>query len=119
MNTVENLLRRLETSPESVEFEEVMSAIQKHYIYTPTKFTNGSSVNSVINNAGENEGSCKIFAFAKLHNISEQQTLHCFGHYYREDVLAHPDNEDHLNIRQFMKHGWKHVIFKNQALTIK
>jgi len=119
MNTEVELIKQLNTTPENVEFNDTISAIQKHYNYKPTTFTNGSGTEAVINNAGENEGSCKIFAFAKLHDLTEQQTLHCFGHYYREDVLAHPDNEDHTNIRQFIKHGWGHVTFEDEALTKK
>ena len=119
MNTEDELIKQLSTFPEKVEFDDAISTIQKHYDYTPTTFTNGSGDDSVINNAGENEGSCKIFSFARLHNLSEEQTLHCFGHYYRDDVLAHPDNEDHANIRQFMRHGWDHVTFENEALTKK
>jgi len=119
MNTEDELIKQLNTFPENIEFDDTISTIQKYYTYTPTKFSNGSGTDSVINNAGENEGSCKIFAFAKLHNLTEQQTLHCFGHYYRDDVLTHPDNKDHANIRQFMEHGWNHVTFENAALTRK
>jgi len=119
MYTEEELIKQLNTAPENVEFDDTISVIRKHYDYTPTMFTNGSGTDSVMNKVGENEGSCKIFAFAKLHNLTEKQTLHCFGHYYREDVLAHPDNEDHANIRQFIKHGWEHVIFEKTALTKK
>ena len=117
MYTEDELIKKLNSFPENIEFDDTISAIQNNYTYTPSKFTNGSGADSVINNAGENEGSCKIFAFAKLHNLTEQQTLHCFGHYYRDDVLTHPDNKDHVNIRQFMKHGWKHVTFEKEALT--
>ena len=47
-----------------------------------------------------------IFAFAKLHDLTEQQTLHCFGDYYRVDVLQNRDGDNHQNIRHFMKTGW-------------
>jgi hypothetical protein len=85
----------------------------------PTTFTNGAGDYSVTNNAGDNEGSCKIFAFAKLHSLTEEQTLHCFGRYYREDVLNHPENNDHTNIRLFIKYGWQHILFEDEALNVK
>ena len=52
--------------------------------------------------ASENNGSCKIFAFAKLNGLSKQNTLDCFGKFYREDVLNNPNADDHMNIRTFM-----------------
>ena len=56
---------------------------------------------------GENSGSCKIFAFAQLHHLDEASTLACFGAYYRDDVLKHPQGSDHQNIRQFINTGWQ------------
>ncbi|MEP1447388.1 MAG: HopJ type III effector protein [Paraglaciecola sp.] len=44
----------------------------------------------MINQAGTNEGSCKIFYFSKLQKLTENQTLALFGSYYRDDVLANP-----------------------------
>ena len=119
MNSEKKLLTRLHSTPDSIEFNDVISIIEKYYHYTPTRFTNGTRSDCVINDAGTNEGSCKIFAFAKLRNLTVAQTLHCFGHYYRDDVLNHPDSNDHANIRQFMKHGWEHIVFENEALAIK
>ena len=86
--------------------------IDSNYLYTPTTFRNGKQENA----AGQNEGSCKILAFGKLNNLNKEKTLHCFGKYYREDVLDNPDGEDHQNIRQFMLDGWEGVSFDNQAL---
>ena len=113
------ILEQLRTTPDSTEFKDIISVIEKHYDYTPVKFSNGVGDTCVINKAGENEGSCKIFAFAKLHNLTEQQTLHCFGHYYRDDVLSNPNKNDHANIRQFIKFGWQHIVFENKALIEK
>lgn len=107
--------KKLETSPESISFEEVMQVIDDSYIYTPATFTNGD----LVNEAGTNEGSCKIFAFAKLNSLTEPQTLACFGKYYRDDVLKHPDATDHGNIRNFMNTGWSKVAFSSVALTPK
>ena len=123
MNKLEIILNQLKEMPESVEFEDVISAIDSSYRYKPVRFTNGPidgrPDDCVINNAGENTGSCKIFAFALKHRLSEPETLHCFGKYYRDDVLQHPENSDHGNIRAFIKHGWQHVSFEKTALQEK
>jgi hypothetical protein len=110
-----NLLEQLQNNPQTVEFDQVMSVINENYLYTPTRFSNGD----VINEAGSNEGSCKIFAFAQLNQLAEAQTLACFGIYYRNDVLGHPDGTDHGNIRNFMQSGWAGIIFDQAALTEK
>lgn len=97
---------------ESVSFNDTIAVISENYIYAPSAFRNGN----VENSAGQNEGSCKIFAFAKLHDLTPEQTLSLFGDYYRVDVLQHPDASDHQNIRQFMQNGWASVVFENEAL---
>lgn len=67
--------------------------------------------------AGQNMGSAKIFSLGKLLALDERETLRCFGQYY-EDVLATPDGDDHGNIRNFLKSGWKGVEFPSGlALT--
>ena len=115
--TVEQLIQQLKDNPESVEFEQVMEAIAAGYDYSPTRFVNGLGEEKAVNEAGTNEGSCKIFAFAKLNGLNEQETLACFGRYYREDVLQYPDGSDHANIRNFMKHGWAGIAFEGEALS--
>ena len=115
--TIDELIEKTSTDPESVEFSDVINLIDDTYHYTPTRFHNGIGSKAVINEAGTNEGSCKIFAFGKLNNLSEKQTLACFGQYYREDVLGHPENDDHANIRNFMMHGWEGIEFEGEALT--
>lgn len=109
------LLQQLHTAPETVEFADVIAVIADHYEYTPVRFTNGSAVSE----AGTNEGSCKIFAFAQLQGLSEAQTLACFGKYYRQDVLQHPEGSDHANIRNFMQTGWAGVSFAAPPLRPK
>ena len=116
MNELEQLLQNIETSPESIEFDDVINAIDEYYSYSATRFTNGIGDSMVINEAGTNEGSCKIFSFAKLHSLNEEQTLNCFGKYYREDVLENPDGSDHGNIRNFMISGWDGIRFDADAL---
>ena len=108
-----DFLKKLNTTPEQVEFSEVMTVISANYHYQPCSFSNGDLTNEV----GSNEGSCKIFAFAKLHGLSEEATLACFGQYYREDVLLTPKGTDHTNIRNFIKQGWQGINFEGEVLS--
>lgn len=113
--TLEQFFIALNNTPESIQFGDTIAAIDSNYQFTPTQFKNGS----LINEAGQNSGSCKIFSFAKIHDLSEEQTLACFGDYYRIDVLQHPEATDHLNIRNFMQLGWTGIQFNNTALNAK
>lgn len=99
----------------NIQFTDTISIIDHYYNFTPCAFRNGAQHNA----AGQNNGSCKILAFALLHNLSAEQTLHCFGDYYRIDVLQHPEAEDHQNIRNLIKQGWEAVHFEGQALAAK
>jgi hypothetical protein len=111
--TLTQLLSQLSESADEITFEQVMQVINDNYSYTPTAFKNGD-----VNNAsGTNEGSCKIFTFAKLNNLNEAQTLACFGRFYRQDVLENPAGDDHGNIRNFIKTGWQGIEFEKVALT--
>ena len=113
--TVDEFVDRLRASPEQVSFQEVIDTIDKNYTFIETAFTNGDT----HNHAGDNNGSCKIFAFGLLNQLTPEQTLHCFGDYYRVDVLQNPDGADHQNIRNFMKYGWEGIRFTEQALRPK
>ncbi|PSW21910.1 type III effector [Photobacterium sanctipauli] len=113
------LLDQIKNSIETVCFKDVIQTIEQHYTYTPTAFTNGLGKETLRNEAGQNEGSCKIFAFAKANQLNEAETLACFGDFYRVDVLQHPENTDHQNIRHFMKYGWQGIQFANAALAPK
>ena len=108
-----DFLNKLSTAPEQISFQDTISLIDATYDFTPTAFRNGD----FHNDAGQNSGSCKIFSFAQLHKLPPEQTLHCFGDYYRVDVLQKPDATDHLNIRNFIRFGWDGVAFSNTALT--
>ena len=99
-----------------VTFNETISVITDSYHYTATEFSNGLGERVLINVAGTNEGSCKIFAFAALQKLDQQQTLNLFGDYYRLDVLNDPHGTGHQNIRNFMADGWAGISFKGQAL---
>ena len=115
----DELLKLIETEPTQVEFDLVMQVIENDYDYTPTTFYNGVDADEVTNEAGTNEGSCKIFAFADMNDLNESQTLSCFGKYYRQDVLGNLSGTDHANIRTFMKHGWSGIHFDAPPLKKK
>lgn len=112
---IKSFLKKLDETPELVAFDETMAIVDTYYDFTPTAFQNGETLNA----AGQNNGSCKLFSFARTQQLTQQQTLHCFGAYYREDVLKHPEGTDHQNIRNFMKYGWDGIEFGGQALTPK
>ena len=54
-----------------------------------------------------------------FNGLDQEQTLTCFGDYYRKDVLEHPEGSDHANIRNFIKSGWSGIKFETQALKAK
>lgn len=98
----------------SLQFSDTMDVIDALYDFTPTSFSNGN----IQNKANENNGSCKLFAFAQINNFSEPQTLALFGEYFR-DVLVTPEGYDHQNIRNFMSTGWAGISFNGIALCPK
>ena len=102
-----------------VSFQETLKVISEHYEYTPTGFRNGLGADRINNEAGTNEGSCRLFYFAKLHELTAQQTLSLFGDYYWQDVLPHPQGTDHANIRNFMRHGWAGIQYDGEALKFR
>lgn len=104
---------------ELVSFDQTIAVITDNYNYTPTEFSNGLADQKLINTAGTNEGSCKIFAFAKINQLDQTQTLNLFGDFYRKDVLEDPSGNGHQNIRNFMKFGWDGIHFAAPALTSK
>ena len=112
---ISDFIEQLNHSPEKVDFQSVMQLIESQYHYSPTAFRNGE----ITNEMGTNEGSCKIFAFARLNQLNEQQTLACFGSFYRDDVVKNPQGQDHGNIRNFIKTGWSGIEFSQPALKEK
>jgi hypothetical protein len=112
---LDTFLNKVKNQKEAIEFSDLISIIDTNYHFTPTQFSNAK----LINKAGENDGSCKLFSFAKHHKLTEPQTLSCFGAYYRDDVLLHPDDDNHQNIRNFMKTGWAGIHFEGNALSEK
>jgi hypothetical protein len=116
--SITKLLQRIRTDAPTVSFPHIIETINAHYEYTPTQFSNGTGKDRIVNAAGTNEGSCRIFAFAQLNHLNEAETLACFGQFYR-DVVATPDGSDHANIRTFMRHGWQSIHFEGRALKAK
>lgn len=110
-----SFLEKLKSTPEAVTFAETIAVIEENYTFTPTAFQNGLQHNA----AGENSGSCKLFAFAKVQQLTETETLACFGAYYTEEVLGDPSGTNHQNIRNFMKTGWSGIQFEDEALQLK
>ncbi len=110
--TLEIFLKKLHTCPDTIDFSDTVDVIETLYKFTPTAFKNGALHNA----ADQNNGSCKLFAFAQLQALTEQQTLACFGQYYRHDVLKNPTGEDHPNIRNFMETGWTGIKFSSTPL---
>ncbi|RBL89860.1 HopJ type III effector protein [Chitinophaga flava] len=98
----------------SILFKEVIEFIESQYQHQPTAFKNGDAYNE----ATQNQGSAKVFAFAQLNNLSKEDTLYLFAEHY-QSVLNNPNGDDHQNIRQFMAHGWSGVVFEGQALVQK
>ena len=115
--TLQDLLNAIKLTPESIDFNDVMDVIQENYRYQETEFKNGLGDSIIVNAAGTNEGSCKIFAFARLNNLSLNETLACFGSFYRVEVLQQPEGTNHQNIRSFIKHGWDGISFNGDALS--
>jgi len=112
---VKELIAQARSDPDAINFDQVMDVINMHYEYTPGQFSNGD----VVNAAGSNEGSCKIFRFAQLNALSEMETLALFGSYYRDDVMKNPGGDDHANIRNFILDGWLGIKFESEVLTEK
>ena len=106
------LIKKLKDN--SVTFKEVIEFIETYYQHQPAAFKNGEAYNE----ATQNQGSAKVFAFAQLNNLGKEDTLYLFAEHYQA-VLNTPDGTDHQNIRQFMANGWAGIAFKGQALVAK
>lgn len=115
MLSTQTLIEKIKHTPEQVNFKEVIDVIEREYNFTAAAFTNGEQHNAI----NENNGSCKVFSFASLHQLTDAETLHLFGDFYRVDVLEHPEANDHQNIRQFIQNGWNGIAFTATALSQK
>lgn len=110
---MENKIQKL-LNNNTIAFQEVIAFIDENYDFTPTAFKNGN----LYNEAGQNNGSCKVFSLAKLNDLKPEETLQLFGEFYK-DVLNTPDATDHQNIRNFMQFGWEGISFEGEALLQK
>ena len=113
--TLEEFIVAVQKAP--MAFTETMAVIALNYAYSPAGFHNGMNERKFFNASGTNEGSCKLFAFAKANDLDEQATLNCFGDYYTVDVLQNPEGQDHQNIRTFIDCGWKGIVFDSEPLV--
>jgi len=82
--TISEFKTKLQESPQEVEFAETIAVIEAHYNFTPTSFVNGD----LTNESGQNSGSCKVFAFAKVQSLSKEETLACFGAFYFDEFSS-------------------------------
>lgn len=111
----DTFLEQLNQNPKSIAFADTIAVIEENFIFIPTAFKNGDTHNA----AGTNSGSCKLFAFAQMQQLTKEETLACFGSYYFEEVLGDPEGESHQNIRNFIKYGWDGIVFEGIALNFK
>ena len=98
----------------SAKFADVLAFIEARFQHTPTAFQNGTQLNA----ATENQGSAKVFSFAKIEGLNAEDTLSLFAEHYAS-VLATPEATDHQNIRQFIQNGWDGIKFEGDALTAR
>tara|TARA_R110000764_G_scaffold197442_3_gene282585 strand:- start:441 stop:779 length:339 start_codon:yes stop_codon:yes gene_type:complete len=110
--TITEFKKILATSPTNISFSDTIEVIESNYTFTPTAFSNGN----LTNEAGQNSGSCKVFAFANKVGLTKQETLACFGTYYFDEVLQEPKGDSHQNIRNFMKTGFEGLNFDGKPL---
>lgn len=96
----------------AIGFNDVINFIDDFYRYTPVRFVNGL----LHNEPGENEGSAKVFGFAKHHSLNQLDTLRLFGEHYHQ-VVATPNGTDHPNIRNFLHWGWQGFLMEKNPLT--
>lgn len=108
----QQLLAQLQAG--EIKFADVITFIEARYQHIPTAFQNGQQYNT----ATENQGSAKVFSFAKLNGLNHYQTLSLFAEHYAS-VQATPQATDHQNIRQFMQNGWDGIKFEGTALIVK
>ena len=113
--TITEFTSKLKETPKSTVFGDTIATIDENYNFTPTAFQNGKTTNG----AGENSGSCKLFAFAQLQNFTKEETLAFFGSFYYDEVLGNPEGDNHQNIRNFMFFGWEGITFEGTPLTAK
>jgi hypothetical protein len=96
------------------QFTDIIAWIDDRYSFTPTRFHNGEQ----LNEANQNNGSCKVFALALLFELTQQETLGLFCEHYAA-VLNRPEASEHQNIRQFISHSFAGLKFDGTALVAR
>ncbi|OAQ40380.1 HopJ type III effector protein [Pedobacter psychrophilus] len=109
---IQTLLKNFKDN--QTQFSEVISFIDENYNHTATAFKNGDA----FNEPSQNQGSAKVFTFAKMNGLTKEDTLSLFAEHY-QSVLNTPNDIDHQNIRQFMESGWEGIEFEGEALVAK
>lgn len=112
---LDDFMQTVKSDAASIDFEQTMAAIEDGYDYTAKAFKCGE----LASTAEQNQGSAKIFSFAKDQKLNKDQTLQLFGRFYREDVLKNANGDDHGNIRNFIKTGWDGVTFPDGPALAK
>ncbi|MEX2476577.1 HopJ type III effector protein [Marinobacter sp.] len=95
-------------------FDDTLALIDGYFEYQPTDFRNGP----LFNAAGENAGSCRVFALGQYCSLSEADTLGLFAEHYQQ-VLNDPVGDSHGNIRQFISSGWSGIRFEGNPLRAR
>lgn len=99
---------------QKLPFKEIIAYIDENFEYTASSFKNGALMNA----ESENQGSAKTLYFAKLNNLSVEDTLKLFAEHYQA-VLDDKEGSSHQNIRNFMRNGWEGVEFEKEVLQLK
>lgn len=99
---------------QKLPFKEIIAYIDDNFEYTASSFKNGE----LINAENENQGSAKTLYFAKLNNLSVEDTLKLFAEHYQA-VLQDKEGSSHQNIRNFMQSGWEGVQFEKEVFQLK
>ncbi|MBW7472795.1 HopJ type III effector protein [Marinobacter sp. M216] len=96
------------------DFDDTLALIDRHFEYQPTGFHNGP----LHNPAGENAGSCRVFALGRYCTLPEAETLQLFAQHYQQ-VMGDPVGDSHGNIRQFISTGWSGIRFEDEPLRLR
>lgn len=111
-SALQDFLAAIET--DTHQFAATLAFINQWFEFTPSGFRNGS----VINNADQNQGSCRVLAMALQLGFTAEQALKCFGEHYRE-VLATPAVDNHHNLRRLQRQGLVDILFDHPPLQRK
>lgn len=109
---INNLLESLRLK--KVVFKDVLAFIDESYVTKTSAFKNGFQNNQ----ENENQGSARVLFFAKLNNLTKEDTLELFAEHH-DVVKNNPEGTDHQNIRQFQLNGWDGVTFERTVLEAK